>query len=224
MPQEPLFGAEERVPTTQLPDELKGVTDPLKIAAYYQRREGALREEMRRTVTPPKTASTMERRTDDTPNREERQNVQFTAEEATSARHTLIATARQTAKQGKQYWDRLSTEIEKIMGEQPPENQVSVQIWETAYHTLLGMNMQRLTREDAEAAATATRTAAERATQPATEPAAVTPLPIEVTGKILPGLNLTEEQYRTSQEHIRTGKWPLTAENVSGKRVTVGGN
>jgi hypothetical protein len=224
MSQEPLFTPDERVPTTQLPDELKGVTDPLKIAVYYQRREGALREEMRRSATPPNSRVTIEHPTQNEPNRDERQSVQFSPEEATAARHTLVATAKQTARQGKQYWDRLETEINKIMAEQPPENQVSVQIWETAYHTLLGMNMQRLTREDAEAAATATRTAAERASTPSSENAPPPPLPIEVTGKILPGLNLTEEQYRTSQEHIRTGKWPLTAENVSGKRVTVGGN
>jgi hypothetical protein len=166
----------------------------------------------------------MERRVDEPPEREERQNVQFSPEEATAARHTLVATAKQTARQGKQYWDRLETEINKIMAEQPPENQVSVQIWETAYHTLLGMNMQRLTREDAEAAATATRTAAERASTPSAESTPPPPLPVEVTSKILPGLNLSEEQYRTAQERIRTGKWPLTAENVSGKRVTVGGN
>jgi hypothetical protein len=216
---DPVFNESDRVPTTQLPTELKGVTDPLKIAAYYQQREGALRDEMRRT--PPRTVSTMERPVGDPP--EERQPANFSIEEATAARGTLMATARNAAKVGKEYWDRLSVDIEKLMAEQPPENQVSVHIWETCYHTLLGMNMQRLQREDGEKAALTARTLAERATPPADQQAPPAPLPIEVTGKILPGLNLSEEQYRTAQDNIAAGKWPLTAENVSGKRIPIGG-
>lgn len=218
---EPVFDERDRVNTTELPAELKGVTDPLKIAAYYQKREGLLRQELRQTP-PPNTRVQMTPHVDNEPPPEER-NVQFSVEEATAARGTLIATARNAAKVGKEYWDRLSVDIEKLMQTQPPENQVSVNIWETAYHTLLGMNMQRFAREDAEATATALRVAAERTSTPSTEAVAPPPLPVEVTGKILPGLNITEEQYRTSQDHIASGRWPLTAENVSGKRVTVGG-
>lgn len=216
---QPIFGEEDRVATTQLPEELKGVTDPLKIAAYYQKREGELRTQLR---TPPTSRVTMTRDTDDE-RHEEPRSANFSLEEANAARGTLIATARQTARQGKEYWDRLSGDIEKLMGQQPPENQVSVQIWETCYHTLLGMNIQRLTREDKERDEAAVRVAAERTSTPSTESTAPLPLPVEVTSKILPGLNLSEEQYRTSQDHIASGKWPLTAENVSGKRVTVGG-
>lgn len=216
---EPLFDPSERVSTTELPAEIRNEKDPAKIAAYYQRREAALREEMRRqSAQPTPTRVTVERPTDPTP-----QPVTFSAEEATAARGTLTATARQAAKVGKKYWDRLSDDIEKIMKDQPPENQVSSVVWETAYNTLVGMNLERLQKEDTEAAATAQRIATERsAAQPALGETPA-PLPVEVTSKVLPGLGIDEKQYREAQDRIASGKWPLTAENVSGKRVEIGG-
>jgi hypothetical protein len=221
-PEAPVFGSEDRVSQVELPAEIRNETDPKKIAAYYQRREGQIREEMRRTAaTPPNSRVQIEQRVDNPPER--REPAQFSVEEASSARATLIATARQTAKAGKEYWDRLSADIEKVMSEQPPENQVNVNIWETAYNTILGMNMQRLIREDTAARETAARTATERASAPPEQQTAPAPLPVEVTAKILPGLGINEEQYRTSQDNIAKGVWPLTSENVNGRRTTIGG-
>jgi hypothetical protein len=125
---------------------------------------------------------------------------------------------------GKTYWSRLEADILKIMGQQPPENQVDVNVWETAYNTLVGMNLERLLREDRETTEAAARSAAERAQTPAQTIAAPLPLPVEVTAKILPGLNISEEQYRTAQNNINNGVWPLTSDNVGGKRRTIGGN
>jgi hypothetical protein len=219
---EPLFSQEERVSTTQLPAELRDEKDPAKVAAYYQRREAQLREEMRRstqgTPPPPNTRVTMEQNTDEPP-----VAASFSVEEAQSARATLIATARQTARQNKPYWDRLSDEIERLMKTQPPENQVNSGIWETAYNTLLGMNMDRLLKEDKDRADAATRAATERSSVPPDQTSAPAPLPVEVTAKVLPGLHLSEAQYREAQDRISKGSWPLTAENIGGARKMVGG-
>lgn len=218
---EPLFGADERVPTTDLPAEIRNETDPRKIAAYYQRRETALREEMRRTAPPPPNSRVTIEHPVDQPNPS---SVTFSAEEAQSARTTLIATARNTARINKPYWDRLSDKIEALMKDQPPENQVNSIIWETCYNTLLGMNMDQLLREDRERTEAATRAAAERSSAPPDSVSSPAPLPIEVTSKVLPGLGLTEAQYRESQDRIASGKWPMTAENIGGRKVLVGGN
>lgn len=219
---EPVFGSEDRVSQTQLPTELKGVTDPLKIAAYYQQREGALREEMRKNVTPqPNTRVQIEQRVDDPPI-DRSKPATFSIAEAEAARTTLIESARQTAKQGKSYWSRLEADIEKLMEPLAPEDKVNVNIWNTCYHTLVGMNKDKLDSEDQAKAAEATRLAAERSSAPPDQHQAPTPLPIEVTSKILPGLSLTEAQYRESQERIAKGVWPLTAENLHGSRVTIG--
>lgn len=217
---EPVFGAEDRVSTTDLPAELRNETDPKKIAAYYQRREASLRDELRRNTTPlQNTRVQIERPTDDA----SRQPALMSVEEAEAARQTLTVAARQAARIGKKYWDRLSADIERLMDSQPPENRVSSQIWETCYNTLLGMNMDRLVREDAEAASTAARVATERSSAQPEAAATPSPLPAEVTSKILPGLGLTEDQYRTAESNISSGKWPLTAENLGGRRIPVGG-
>lgn len=213
---EPLFSAEERVSTTDLPAEIRNETDPKKIAAYYQRREAALRQELRQ---PPNSRVTIEQHTEDTPPAA----ATFSAEEAASARTTLIQAARQTARVNKKYWDRLSDDIERLMKDQPPENQVNSIIWETAYNTLVGMNVERLQSEDRQSAETATRLAAERSSAAPETTSAPAPLPVEVTSKILPGLHLSEAQYREAQDRISKGSWPLTAENVSGQRKMVGG-
>jgi hypothetical protein len=218
---EPVFGAEDRVTTVDLPAEIRNETDPKKVAAYYQRREGQLRDELRRNAVPPQnTRVTVEHPVDEPLKREP---ATFSVNEAEAARTTLIATARQTAKVGKTYWERLEADIDRVMATMPPESQVNSQIWETCYNTLLGQNMDRLLREDKAAADTAARTAAERASLPAEQASAPLPLPVEVTSKVLPGLGISEEQYRTSQDHISKGVWPLTSENVGGKRTTVGG-
>jgi hypothetical protein len=222
MASQPVFGNEDRVRSAQvdLPAELRGVTDPVKIAQYYQSREATLREELRKaTTTPPRTASTVEQHVDTPP---VRTPVTMSVEEATAARSTLIESARRTAMANKPYWSRLEADINKVMGEQPPENQVDFNVWTTAYNTLVGMNMDRLLREDREVAETA-RVAVERSAAPPDASTAPVALPIEVTGKILPGLNITEEQYRKAQTNIAKGIWPLTSENISGKRLTVGG-
>jgi hypothetical protein len=214
---DPVFDQRDRVTdVSQLPAELRGVTDPVKIAQYYQGREARLRTEL--AAQPVKTETsrvTIEQKTDDKP-------VVMTQAEAEGARSTLIQTARNTAKLGKKYWDRLSADIEKLMSPMAPEDKVNSDVWSTVYNTLVGMNYEKLTSEDAASAAEATRIASERSTAPASLQEAPPPLPIEVTGKILPGLGISEEQYRKSQEHIAKGVWPLTAENVSGKRVTIG--
>ena len=72
-------------------------------------------------------------------------------------------------------------------------------------------------------AADAARIAAERSAPPSGAPVAPVPLDSKVTSKVLPGLGISEEQYRTAQDNMNTGKWPLTADNVGGKRVLIGG-
>jgi hypothetical protein len=217
---EPIFDSTDRVASVELPAEIRNETDPKKIAAYYQRREGALRDELRRATPPPQTRVTVERPTDDAVRNQP--PAVLTVGEAQAARSTLIATAEQTAKVGKKYWSRLEADIKRQMAGMGPEEQINSQVWEVCYNTLVGMNIDRLQREDTEAAATASRIATERASAPPTSEAPPAPLPVEVTAKILPGLNLSEEQYRTAQDNINKGVWPLTKDNISGQRTTIG--
>jgi hypothetical protein len=216
---EPVFDSTDRVASTQLPEALRGVTDPVKIASYYQQRETQLREELRRAVPPPPNSRVVIERPVDNP---PPPSATFSVAEAEAARATLIEAARQTARQGKPYWERLSDDIEKLMANCGPEDRVNSNIWSTCYHTLVGMNKDKLDSEDRTKAAEATRLAAERSSAPPDANAAPPPLPIEVTSKILPGLNLSEAQYRESQARIDKGVWPLTAENRGGQRVTIG--
>src|SRR5258708_4318930 len=199
---EPVFGAEDRVVQPQLPAELKGITDPAKIAQYYQQREGALRDELRKAqAAPPNSRVVIEQKVD------EPKPVIFSQAEAEGARSTLIEAARVQAKQGKPYWDRLEADILKLVDPLAPEDKVNFKIWETCYYTLLGMNKTKFDEEDKTKAAEATRLAAERSSAPTTPSEQPAPLPIEVTGKVLPGLGLTEAQYRESQDRIAKGVW-----------------
>jgi hypothetical protein len=111
------------------------------------------------------------------------------------------------------------------MQQQPPENQVDVNVWVTAYNSMVGASLDRLLREDAEAAASAeqARISSERSAAPPGQEPTPAPLPVEVTSKVLPGLNISETQYRTAQGNIEKGVWPLTADNTGGKRVMIGG-
>jgi hypothetical protein len=215
---DPVFNADDRVPTTQLPAELRGVTDPLKIAAYYQQRETQLRQEMRNTPppNPPNTTVRVETPTQTPP------TANFTVAEATAARETLKASARAVAQQNKKYWSRLSDKIEAMMQAMNPEDQVNSQAWEVCYNTLVGQNLTSLLEQDNAQALEATRIASERSAAAASPTATPAPLPMEVTSKILPGLGISEEKYREAQTHIAKGIWPLTADNQGGKRVTIG--
>jgi hypothetical protein len=207
---------------------LRNERDPAKIAAYYQAREARLRDEFRQQAREPqRTSSQFEQRTDANQNQiritEAQQPAQLTVAEANAARTTLVQTARTAAMAGKKYWSRLEADINTVMSQQPVENQVDVNVWSTAYNSLVGANLDRLLREDAEHAANEVRISAERSAVPPGQEPAPPPLPIEVTGKILPGLNITEQQYRAAQANISKGVWPLTSDNTSGKRVLIGG-
>lgn len=222
----PVFGAEDRVrEATNLPQELRNEKDPSKIAAYYQAREARLRDEFRAAQPQPqRTASTFEQHTENqVPN--PAAEARLTVAEAQSARNTLVAAARTAAMTGKKYWGRLEADINAIMAQQPPENQIDVIVWTTAYNAVTGANIERLQREDLEAqtAAEAARITAERSAAPPGQQPTPAPLPVEVTGKILPGLNITETQYRAAQDHITRGVWPLTSDNTNGRRVLIGG-
>ena len=225
MASQPVFGSEDRVRTANnnLPAELKNETDPNKIAAYYQAREARLRDEMRQQTPPPpvRTSSTMEQRTDTV----ERAPVQMSVAEATAARNTLVQSARNTAMQGKKYWTRLEVDILRIMEQQPPENQIDVNVWTTAYNSLVGASLDRLLQEDHDAAAAVeqARITSERSAAPPGAEPTPPPLPVEVTGKILPGLNISEAQYRAAQANITNGVWPLTSDNTGPQRLRVGG-
>jgi hypothetical protein len=227
---QPVFGAEDRVRSEQnnLPQELRNEKDPNKVAAYYQAREARMREEFRNAeVQRQRTAVTMEQRTDNIPPPAQNPNApaQLTQAEAQAARNTLVQTARTAAMTGKKYWSRLESDITTIMSQQPPENQVDVNVWATAYNSLVGANLDRLLREDAEAATAAetARISSERSAAPPGQEPTPPPLPVEVTGKILPGLNITEKQYRDAQSNIAKGVWPLTSDNTSGRRMLIGG-
>jgi hypothetical protein len=228
---QPVFGAEDRVRTDQsnLPQELRNEKDPNKVAAYYQAREARLRDEFRANEQRQRTSSQFEQRTDQTPRITEAPNpnapAHLTQAEAQAARNTLVQTARQGAMAGKKYWSRLEGDINTIMSQQPPENQVDVNVWSTAYNSLVGANLDRLLREDADrtAAEETARITSERSAAPPGQEPTPAPLPVEVTGKILPGLNISEQQYRAAQDNIQKGVWPLTSDNTNGRRVLIGG-
>jgi hypothetical protein len=215
---EPVFDPNERVPTTQLPAELRGVTDPVKVAEYYQRREAQIRQELRppTPVPPPPTRVTIEQKIDQPP-------TPISQAETDAARITLAETAKRTAAIGKKYWERFAGDIESLMSKCSIEDRLNHQTWEVAYNTILGMNMEKIRTEETNAAAEASRLSAERSAAPPSQTTPLSPLPYEVTNKILPGLHISEEQYRSAQDAMATGSWPLTAENVSGKRVLIGG-
>jgi hypothetical protein len=205
-----------------LPAEIRNEKDPAKIAAYYQQREARLRQELTQNAPPPtpRQAVTIEQPTDDA-----RRPVTMSLAEAQAARTTLILAARTQAQLGKKYWGRLEVDILKIMEQQPPENQVDTNVWSTAYNSLVGANLDRLLQEDrdAQAAADQARITSERSAAVPGAVATPPPLPVEVTSKVLPGLNITEAQYRTAQDNIAAGIWPLTADNTNGKRLRIGG-
>ena len=213
---EPVFSEADRVTVNNnLPAELKGVTDPAKIAAYYQRREGELREQLRAAPPQQRSSVVIEQRTDD-------KDKPITQAEAEGARSTLIEAAKTQAAVGKPYWDRLRADIDKLMEPLAPEDKVNFKVWETCYYTLLGMNKTKFDEEDRVKAAEATRLAAERSSAPPAAQEAPAPLPVEVTSKVLPGLGISEKSYRDAQDHISAGRWPLTAENIGGRRTTIG--
>jgi hypothetical protein len=221
MPDQPVFGSEDRVRQNNLPTELTNEKDPQKIAAYYQAREARLREEFRANPERERTSVQIEQRVDNRPV----QPGQLTQSEMVAARNTLVQMARNGAMQNKRYWARLSDQIETIMAQQPVENQIDLNVWATAYNSLVGANLDRLLREDAEAAQNAeqVRITSERSNAPPGQEPTPAPLPVEVTGKILPGLNISETQYRAAQQNIAKGVWPLTADNTTGKRLLIGG-
>jgi hypothetical protein len=206
---EPVFGEQDRVQpavkvTSDLPAELQGVTDPVKIAKYYQDRETRLRDAALRAVEAAKGTPT--------PTPTPDKGHPMTPAEIQGARNTLILTAKREASQNKKYWERLQSEIEKIMGACSPEQQVDSATWETAYNSLVGANLARLQAEDREAEATATRIASERANPAADQPVTPGPLDPRVASKILPGLEISEKQYRTADEMLKKADqpWPLT--------------
>lgn len=220
----PVFGADDRVARplapatnqTTLPAELRGETDPLKIAAYYQRRETAIREELRQTPpTPTRGTVTITRETENRP--------PVTEGEIESFRVTGIENAKALAKSGKKYWDKFEADINGVMEKMDRESLLNYKTWEVAYNTIVGMNMDKIRTDEAADAANQTRLAAERSSTPSSDQPPPPPLDTKVTSKILPGLGVTEDNYRLAQSRMEKGEWPLTSENVNGKRVTIGG-
>src|SRR5271166_146184 len=213
---QPVFGADERVESApQLPAELvaklkdkSAAQQTAIIIDYYSTREKAIIKQAKeaiRTQTPVREEGTTVRieRSLDTP-------PVVQPGELDGARSTLIAAAKVQAARDKKYWDRFLPDIEKIMANMTPEYRVNFEYWETAYYNLVGMNKALLDTEEKAAEARAVQLTAERASAGAETPAIVAPLPSTVTGKILPGLGISEKQYRDAQTNIDKGVWPLT--------------
>jgi hypothetical protein len=150
-------------------------------------------------------------------------NIPITQAEADASRVTLIEAARVTAKSGKKYWDKLSEDIERLMAPLAIEDRLNYRVWETCYHTLVGMNKEKFDAEDRAAVETASREAAARSSAPIENQTPPPPLDAKIVSKVLPGLGISEEQYRAATEHIAKGVWPLTAENIGGRKINIGG-
>jgi len=220
---EPMFSETERVqqPPTggtepQLPKELVGKT-PGQIAQYYQQREQQIIKTAREAIAqndptkvgeqPPKRGSvTMEHSTE-----------QPGAGELDAARTTLRETAKRTAAQGKKYWPRFEQQIEAAIKQMGPDAQVNFQFWEAMYYNLLGQNKDAIESEEREAAAAAARQASERPSPGAETPPPLTPLHPLVTGKILPGLQISEQTYRDGEAAITAGRFPFTYDSRQGR-------
>jgi hypothetical protein len=81
---------------------------------------------------------------------------------------TLIAGAKLLASQGKEHWLRFLPEVEGIMGQMTPEQQMDANMWNTVYDKIVGMHVQDLVKEAREAAL---RPPSMESSSPATPPA-----------------------------------------------------
>jgi hypothetical protein len=223
---DPVFSPDERVDTPQaLPSELvtklqgKSAAEQASlIIDYYSKREKAViaqAKEAIRTQDPTKVPGHEKGTTVRTERTDLNQSTTVNQPELDGARATLIAAAKVQAARDKKYWDRFLPDVEKIMAGMTPEFQVDFRYWETAYYNLVGQNKAKLDQEDKDAEANAARLTAERASAGHETPEVLEPLPPTVTGKILPGLGITEAQYRTGQKNIAEGKWPLTFDKAA---------
>ena len=212
---DPMFTIEERSSQSAdgLPAELQGKS-PADIAKYYQNRERQIIDKAKDAIRasgtplPPPTRVTMERATETT----------VPAGELDGARATLRETAKQAAKnRNNKYWSRFESDIETVMAKMGTEQQCDFNYWEAVYHNLVGQNKDKLENEEREAATTAARLVSERPAGGLETPIPDQPLPAVVTGKICPGLEISEKQYRTASEKMSSGVWPLTFDSKQGR-------
>lgn len=219
----PVFGQDDRVDQpTGLPAELvaklqgKSVAEQTRlIVEYYQTREKTIIQKAKEAIRT-QDPSTIDQPPKPPVNRVQTERADVVDQKTVDgATITLIAAAKNQAKIGKKYWDRFEAEIEKIMAGMDPQFRVNFQFWETAYNNCVGLNYDLIQKEEKDAEARAATLTAERANaapEPTLPPA---PLPEVVRNKVLPGLGLTEEQYRTGQKNLETGKWPLTFDKAA---------
>lgn len=213
---EPVFNVEDRVPLAtndaDLPPELRGKS-PVEIAKFYQHRENQIKELAKKAIQANQPAPTTTTTTT--------QVRPITVEETEAARGTLTENAKRLASEGKEFWKRLLPDIEKVMANCKPEDRTNWQVWETCYFTLAGQNAALLAAEKAQQAAEAARIASERPNPATEQQAPPPPLPAIVVSKVLPGLDITEEQYRTAEKQMAATPqtFPLTFKKYGRPRV-----
>lgn len=224
---EPIFGKPDPAATDNLPPELKGKT-PQEIAAYYQRRESVLREQLRTAPKAepkkedPKPAAKIDifggdadgsiRNVVSEQVREEVRRV------AGVAQPGIIAGCRTAMRDAHpDLWPKIGAIVEERMAQMAPEAQMNPQYWEFTFAIVKGEHTDKLVteaREDerrkaAEAAAAANPV--ERPTPKGGEP----PKPRELSDgekTIATKFGKSNEEYRKAAElyDSEDGKLPFT--------------
>jgi len=124
---------------------------------------------------------------------------------------TLIETAKERAKAGKQYWTRLEGVIGMLTKDADPLSKLDSGFWVMAYNAALGQELGRLQQEDAAAAASA-RASAEAPSGGSLPP----PAPRELSHdemRVVTGLGLTPDIYRAAEDRMKNNRFPVTLDN-----------
>lgn len=227
---DPVFTQNDRV-ETPLPPEIQGKT-PAQIAQYYQDRERTIRAEAQTAIanaaagTPPPPVLDVRHHTpavlpvtrenfESDPLAATQQMInQGTVSRAEwnamlpAVQSNMIETARDRAKQGKQYWGRVEQVINILTKDADPISKLDTGFWNMAYNAAVGQELGRLQQEDAAAA----RSSAEPPSGGSLPP----PAPRELSAqemRVVSGMQITPDIYRDMETKMRENKFPVTLDN-----------
>lgn len=207
----------DRVDSAEMPEHLKGKSAQ-EVHDYWVQREQQIRAETP-PVTPPGTppAPRIPSVTMSTPQG-------MTPGQA----NTLVQGAKLLASQGKEHWQRFLPEVEGIMGQMTPEQQMDANMWNTVYDKIVGMHMQDLVKEARESALRPPSMETSRPASAPTAPRQLTANEMHVVEQLRRAgatalrkdsagvsrqVPFDGEAYLAADERRQSGAWPLTFNN-----------
>lgn len=211
---EAVFDSSDRVGEVQLPPELEGKSAQ-EIAAHYQARERAILA----AGNPQQAPDVTREQYDNDPLAATQRMIDANSvsraewnQLTTAAQKTLVETAKNNAKQGKKYWDRLAPEIEAAIAKCDPAAQMDSSLWTMAYNEALGRNLATIQSEEAAAELSRQSASAEGVSNGSTAPEVPRILSSREL-QICEGLNITPDQFRRGEKNLAVNKFPVTLDN-----------